>query len=327
MPVIMGDSEDGAIKVYRHSDASTLKLGVHRGVSCIKMSSSCAYAASLGSDGIMKIYSIKSGKQVWGQKIVDEPSSKFGFEWLPETETLVIPGKKEIGFLHQADEDNESDWTITYESSVSHAKPIVQLCCIKDDVLLTCCSENLVKVWSFGEEGGSQKWTMQADSDVSQICWNADAKCLAIAAANGKLTTVYGDFERATNFEVQPQQIEEQAEAVEDLNLDEIDMEDFEMAADDTPIPDPVSAKEQSAKPSQKEQPVEEAEQTEIVDKKSEAVAEDKSDEKEQEDEIDAENLQDELMAKASSVVASSQRTKQEKKIKRKNIETTSVDE
>lgn len=86
----------------------------------------------------------------------------MGFQWLPDSETLVIPGTKEIGFLHQTDEDDEGSWTITYEDSVSHSQPIKLLCCLKDDLLLTCCIENKIKVWAFGEEGGKQKWSLQA---------------------------------------------------------------------------------------------------------------------------------------------------------------------
>lgn len=61
-PIVLCDSADGAIKVYRHSDQTTVKLGAHRGVTCLSLSSSCNYAASLATDGIIKIYSINSGK-------------------------------------------------------------------------------------------------------------------------------------------------------------------------------------------------------------------------------------------------------------------------
>jgi hypothetical protein len=47
------------------------------------------------------------------------------FQWLQDGETILIPGKKSIGFINK-DEDT-GEWSITYEDMISHDHEITSL--------------------------------------------------------------------------------------------------------------------------------------------------------------------------------------------------------
>lgn len=137
------------VKIYDHSKKTTKSLGKHVAVSCLSISATGKYAASVGADSNLQIYSLESRKKVFTHKICEEQITGLTVEWLSEGDTLVIAGAKNIAFCFEGE---DGSFELNYEDSVAHEAIIRLVKCLKDDVLMTVDVDNKANVWKFGED-------------------------------------------------------------------------------------------------------------------------------------------------------------------------------
>ena len=147
-PYLICSTKDD-VKMYDHAKHIVKSLGKHKNVSCLAISATGKYAASVGGDGTLNIYSLENRKKVFTQKICEEEIGGLTVEWLSEGDTLVISGSKCIAFCFEGEDDS---FELNYEESVKHESIIRLVKCLKDDVLLTVDVDNKAYVWKFGEE-------------------------------------------------------------------------------------------------------------------------------------------------------------------------------
>lgn len=103
---------------------------------------------------------------------------------------------EKVGFVM----NNEGEWEHMYEDSVHHDKPLTHVKCFTQETLLTCCEDNIIKVWKFNEDGANELWRLQASEKVKEMAWNEALKTLALVSESGKLAIIQGDFEKAKEF-------------------------------------------------------------------------------------------------------------------------------
>lgn len=234
------------------------------------------FLATTGTDGFLNIYSLKSEDkpvkflnkiQICDKKI--DSTYKLDVQWLPDGETILAAGKESLGFVQKSEED-DAEWSITHEESVSHSAPITQILAFSEEILLThCAAEKSIKIWRFGEEGCDAIWQFKVAKELKQIKYDKDSKTLALLDSDLNIAVVQGDFTK-TLEEIQEEEKAKMEKKIAE-EFEDIDLANFEMPDDEEPV---NSGKNEAILSEAKSKEVPEVEMSVDADKNQMAVEE-----------------------------------------------------
>ena len=248
---ILAFSNDECAQIYNSEQKATLTCSPgHPGHSAKggQINTEGQYVASTGTDGRLNVYKISQGadgptlKQEGSLEVSTRTSSlanpffDFSIHWLPNSETLLVSGNEQLGFVSK---DENEQWSLSLEDSVSHSKPISSLLAISEAILLTySVEEKTAKIWRFGEEGCECIWRFRHHTEIRSIAYSEQTSSVAFLDIKGEVSVLHGDFSKS-EVEVEalmPTKVTDEFE--------EFDIADFEMPEDlsqeQNPKPDVV---------------------------------------------------------------------------------------
>ena len=188
------------------------------------------YVASIGSDSNINIYKLINNKtsvelltkvKFSDKKVQADRTSMLDFQWLGDGETILLPGKTNLVFI-QKDDDNEKEWGMIEEPSISHSSEITAIKSISNEVLMTYSQgAKDIKVWRLTEDGSSHLYTFKVQNPAIAIEYDSVTKCLAVMDNECKIGVCQRDLETGE---------EPASQASEGIDVDELD--GFELASD-----------------------------------------------------------------------------------------------
>lgn len=223
----MGISEDEHMSIFNTETQKTLhcKPG-HVGCSVKSgmIDPTGQYVATTGSDGNLNIYKFVQNQEsiefltkikICDKKVPADRTFDLEVQWLSE-ETLLIPGKKELGFL-QKDENDEKVWESCYEERVAHASEISTVMKLSNEILVSYSqADSNLKVWRLSDEECSCLYNMKFENPLIAIRYDNQSKTLACMDNECKIGVLSKDLVDGAQEETE--------------EADEIDVNDLDLA-------------------------------------------------------------------------------------------------